>query len=159
MKHHAALEIVELTPKWELRLGSFLRALEKNGEDSFFRPHLATRTTIRKLAARTGKDVYCLLVESERVLGYGLLRGWDEGYEIPSLGIAIHPSARKGGLGSLLMHFLHASAFRRGAKKVRLRVRKKNSKAIKLYTDLGYVLKTQNDDHEYLVGFKDLRRR
>jgi ribosomal protein S18 acetylase RimI-like enzyme len=151
------LEFVALTPAWVRRLALFLRALEENGDAQFFSPHPTSDAAIDALARNADKDLYCLLVEGESVLGYGLLRGWDEGYEIPSLGIAIHPSARGSGLGKLVMHFLHASASRRGAKKIRLRVRKNNREAVKLYEDLGYVL--EDDKNDYLIGFKSLTGR
>jgi ribosomal protein S18 acetylase RimI-like enzyme len=151
---NSALEFVRLTPAWVKRLALFLRDLEDNGDAQFFSPHPTSDAAIDALVRRADKDLYCLLVEGKRVLGYGLLRGWDEGYEIPSLGIAIHPSARGSGLGKLVMHFLHASASRRGARKIRLRVRKSNRRAIELYEDLGYVLEEEGND--YLIGFKSL---
>jgi len=151
---NTGLEFVRLTPAWVKRLALFLRTLEENGDALFFSPHPTSDAAIDALVRSADKDLYCLLVEGERVLGYGLLRGWDEGYEIPSLGIAIHPSARNSGLGKLVMHFLHASASRRGARKIRLRVHKNNHEAVKLYEDLEYVLEEGEDD--YLIGFKSL---
>jgi ribosomal protein S18 acetylase RimI-like enzyme len=151
---NSGLEFVRLTPAWVKRLGLFLRALEENGDAQFFSPHPTTDAAIDALVRSADKDLYCLLVEDERVLGYGLLRGWDEGYEIPSLGVAIHPSARGSGLGKLVMYFLHASASRRGAQKIRLRVRKNNRQAVRLYEGLGYVLEEEGND--YLIGFKSL---
>jgi len=44
-----------------------------------------------------------------------MLRGWDEGYETPSLGIAVHPDARGLGLARTFMGFLHAAASFQGA--------------------------------------------
>jgi ribosomal protein S18 acetylase RimI-like enzyme len=85
-----------------------------------------------------------------------MLRGWDEGYQIPSLGLAIHPSVRGQGLGKMLMGFLHLQAFRRGAEKVRLRVNSTNDKALKLYKGLGYVFEEDPHQVDLLVGFKDL---
>lgn len=150
----SALAFVKLTPAWVKPLGLFLRDLEDNGDAQFFSPHPSSDAAINALVRSADKDLYCLLVEGKRVLGYGLLRGWDEGYEIPSLGLAIHPSARGSGLGKLVMHFLHVSAFRKGARKIRLRVRKSNRQAVELYEGLGYVLEEEGND--YLIGFKSL---
>jgi ribosomal protein S18 acetylase RimI-like enzyme len=152
-----SLEFVRLTRAWVKPLARFLRILEESGDAQFFAPHPNSEASINALVRSARRDLYCLLVEGEEVLAYGLLRGWDEGYEIPSLGIAIHPSARSSGLGRLVMHFLHASAARRGAQKVRLRVRKDNTLAIKLYEDLGYVLEEHGNG--YLIGFKSLGNR
>jgi len=114
--------------------------------------------SINRITHYKGKDLYYLLVEDEKVLGYGLLRGWDEGYQIPSLGIAIRPSVRCLGLGRILMDFLHLAAYRRGARKVRLRVRKNNEKAIGLYRSFGYVFEEDRKQPNYLIGFKNLEK-
>ena len=88
------LELVRLAPEWQEALQRFLLDIKDCGDDVFFSPHLTDIDLIRSLAERDSKDMFYLLVEQEHVLGYGLLRGWDEGYQIPSLGLAIHPSAR-----------------------------------------------------------------
>lgn len=150
------LECRELGAEWKQPLVEFLRALEEAGDAEYFCPHAFTDDTVENLIQRRQRDLYYVLVERKKVLGYGMLRGWDEGYDIPSLGIAIHPSARGAGLGRVLMHFLHASARREGAKKVRLRVKANNARAVKLYEDLGYKFKSLETD--YLVGFFDLYR-
>jgi len=84
-------------------------------------------------------------------LAYGILRGWDQGYEIPSLGIAVHPEARGGKLGELMMHFLHSAARRKGARQVRLKVYGKNVSARNLYIKLGYKFDTVEEGGQ-LVG-------
>ncbi len=130
--------------------------LERERGSVFFYPHPADDITIDRIANYKGKDLYYLLVEDEKILGYGILRGWDEGYQTPSLGIAISPCVRGSGLGTLLMNFLHVAASRRGSRKVRLRVLKNNKKAISLYKNSGYVFKKDIKQPDYLVGFKIL---
>lgn len=152
-----AIECRRLSSEWRRGFGEFCRALEASGETAFFQPHSFADASLDRLVQYQGLDLYYVLVEGPQVLGYGLLRGWDEGYAIPSLGIAIHPQARSFGLGSLLMHFLHLAALRKGASKVRLRVRDDNLKAIALYKRLGYVF--ESSEGAYQVGYKDLRSR
>lgn len=94
------------------------------------------------------------MVADGEVLGYGLLRGWDQGYDVPSLGIAIRPDRRGQGLGILLMHFLHAAARQRGALRVRLRVHPGNARARDLYEKLGY--RFEGEERGELVGFFEL---
>lgn len=151
-----ALEIVRLSPGWEKGLQSFLLALTGSEGTRFFYPHQLDEKTIRQLTHYAGEDLYYLLVEGDNVLGYGLLRGWDEGYQIPSLGIAVHPLARGYGLGKLLMEFLHVAAFRKGASKVRLRVHKENENALNMYKGYDYVFVEDNNKPELLVGHKTL---
>lgn len=151
-----SLEIVRLSPRWQEGLKLFFKALSENGDARLFCPHPTDDETISLLAHYVGRDLYYLLVEEENVLGYGLLRGWDEGYQIPSLGIAIHSSARGSGLGKILISFLHILAFRRGATKVRLRVLKNNDKAMCLYESFGYVFEEDIKQPEYLIGFFEI---
>jgi [ribosomal protein S18]-alanine N-acetyltransferase len=151
-----SLEVVKLSPGWEEGLRLFLQTLSENGDTSVFSPHPTDEATINRLAHHMGMDLYYLLVEGENVLGYGLLRGWDEGYQIPSLGIAIHPSVRGQGLGEVLIGFMHILASRRGANTVRLRVHRNNNKAIALYRKLGYVFQIDSKQTEYFIGFVKL---
>lgn len=153
-----SLEVIRLAPEWQEGLQQFFQDLKAGGDDIFFSPHPADANSIRRIAAHDGKDLYYLLVEQGKVLGYGMLRGWDEGYQIPSLGLAIHPSARGQGLGKMLMDVLHLLASRRGADKVRLRVRTNNEKAMNLYKNLGYAFEEDTNQQGFLVGFKNIGR-
>jgi ribosomal protein S18 acetylase RimI-like enzyme len=104
----------------------------------------------KKLCGYSGRNLYYVACVGTAVLAYGLLRGWDEGYEIPSLGIAIHPEARGQGLARPFMAFLHAAAKARGATKVRLTVYTENRRAVELYRRMGYQFEAKNDRE--LVG-------
>lgn len=156
--HHPSIELVRLTPGWQVGLTLFLQELRECGDDIFFSPHPTDEESIARIAHQRGRDLYYLVVEDQKVLGYGFLRGWDEGYKIPGLGIAIHPSARNLGLGKVFMNFLHHLALRRGANKVRLRVHRENIKAIGLYKNLNYVFTADAEQADYLVGFKNIEK-
>ena len=149
-----ALECLTLSPEWRKPLARFFRLLREAGDDRHFHPHPLSPEEAGKRADYLGKDLYYVLVEEENVLGYGILRGWDEGYAVPSLGIVIHPSERGTGLGRAFMHFLHAAARRRGADKVRLKVYPDNTRAIKLYRELGYTFEVR--EAQQLVGIVNL---
>jgi GNAT superfamily N-acetyltransferase len=107
-------------------------------DETFFRPHPFTGDEAGLIASYVGRDVYALLFDEERPVAYGFLRGSDEGYPVPSLGIAVRSSAQGRGLGRLMMAHLHAEAGRRGATVVRLRVHPDNVKARRLYESCGY---------------------
>ena len=143
-----------LGPAWKGPLKEVLGALERAGDHRRFQPHPFTDEALELLARHQGKDFYCVMVDGNRVLAYGMLRGWDEGYEVPSLGIAVHPGARKEGLGRAMMQYLHDSARERGATRVRLRVLEDNAPAVALYEQLGYRFGAKEE--RYLVGFLEL---
>ncbi len=107
-------------------------------DTTFFRPHPFTPRQAWRIASQTGKDIHALLVLDGRPMAYGMLRGWDEGYDTPSLGIAVRTSEQRKGYGRALMAGLHALAARRGAEQVRLRVHPGNVRARRMYELLGY---------------------
>lgn len=149
-----ALEIRIVSPEWHRPLADFFAAIRESGE-KLFHPHPFTEECAEALAHYSGKNLYYLLIEDKTVLAYGMLRGWDEGYEIPSLGIAVYPDARGGKLGELMMHFLHGAARRKGARQVRLKVYGENLAARNLYTKLGYKFDAEEQAGQ-LVGRLEL---
>lgn len=151
-----AIEIIRVSPQWKNALQQFLLGLESNGDNVYFSPHTYDDLTLNQITADTNQDLHYVLAEGHTILGYGLLRGWNEGYAIPSLGIAISPNARGQGLATMLMQFLHAAANRNGATKVRLRVLKQNKKARSLYSAMGYQFEDDDCNEQFLVGFKQI---
>ena len=140
--------IVPLGPACLEDLTAFFAAFESSGSGNFFHPHPLDRAEAERLCARQGKDHYCLAYVDEAVAGYGMLRGWDEGYAEPSLGVALLPGFRGLGLGRKLTEHLHAEAARRGAASVRLKVYSSNRVARDLYAKLGYVFAPHADGVE-----------
>ena len=125
-----------MDPRWAEPLAEFFNAIAP--DESLFHPHPLTRDEADRLAQYEGDDLYYVAVDDEVVLGYGLLRGWDEGFDVPSLGIALRQEARRTGLARCFMEFLHAAARRRGAHRIRLTVEHENAAARRLYEQLGY---------------------
>jgi ribosomal protein S18 acetylase RimI-like enzyme len=148
------LEIRTVSPEWEQPLGDFFKAIGISCEE-YFHPHAFTEEFAKALVQYCGKDLYYLLVDGKTVLAYGILRGWDQGYEIPSLGIVVLPEAQGGKLGELMMHFLHGAARRKGARQVRLKVYRSNASARNLYRKLGYRFDPIEEEGQ-LVGRLDL---
>jgi ribosomal protein S18 acetylase RimI-like enzyme len=105
---------------------------------TWFRPHDLGPSGARAIAGYAGRDVYLIGFVGRVPAAYGMLRGWDEGYEVPSLGIAIRDGYRDQGLGRQMMRALHRVARERGADRVRLRVAPGNRRARHLYATLGY---------------------
>lgn len=128
----------------------FFHALVASGADAMFHPHAFDAQTAARVCgqgrddAATG-DEYHAIIEHGRIVAYGMLRGWSEGYAVPSLGIAVLPECRRRGLAQQLMDHLHHVAAARGATTVRLKVYRDNAAAIRLYESLGYRLDAFSD--------------
>lgn len=151
------IRILEVGPDVKEALIGFFQLLKLHGIDHFFKPHPLDEKAAHERAYYSGQDYYCVMSNGKEILGYGMLRGWDEGFEIPSLGIVIHPQVQRQGSGRLLMNHLHKEAQNRGAKRVRLRVNPDNTAAVNLYRKLGYDF-TAEKDSPYLLGYLNLEQ-
>ncbi len=150
------LEFLRLAPALRPGLIALFDELAGRGDDHWFHPHPLTAGEAARVCAYQGRDLYYAAAAGESVLAYGMLRGWDEGYAVPSLGIAVHPAARGHGLARAFMGFLHAAASLRGAERVRLKVYPDNAPARRLYERLGYRLEPAADGQ--LLGQLDLAK-
>ncbi|GGL22789.1 GNAT family N-acetyltransferase [Caulobacter rhizosphaerae] len=135
-------------------LAAFFEAVATDPAADRFHPHPFTPEAALRIAEHQGRDLYVGQFLDGRLIGYGMLRGWDEGYQTPSLGIYLAAEARGQGLSKALMDDLHGRARERGAEKVRLKVYKNNIPAASLYEKLGYVFLTE--EGEQRVGLLDL---
>lgn len=114
-------------------------ALVTAGDERTFHPHPLTDAYAAYITTEyAGADRYFVATSHDEVVGYGMLRGWDEGFAVPSLGIAVHPACRGRGVAHALMMALHDDARRLGAPSIRLKVYPDNAAAVSLYRDLGY---------------------
>ncbi len=148
------LEHCSVNPDYAEPLSRFFQRLVAAGIDRFFHPHPFTAEEAMARSSYQGKDVYYLLIDGDEIIGYGMLRGWDEGFQTPSLGIVIDPNAQGRGLARYLMRVLHDTARERGASQIRLRVYPENKQAVKLYKSLGYEFLDEQDGQ--LIGILKL---
>lgn len=153
---NVALDIQRIDQSLERSLAALFREINASGDRLLFHPHTFDDQAARWIANYAGKDLYfgARRVGEERLAGYGMLRGWDAGYDMPSLGILIAEGARGEGLGKTLMLFLHEAARARGCTRIRLKVHPSNIVAVRLYEKLGYRFEGEEDGQ--LVGIVEL---
>ncbi len=152
------LEIREVGETDAAELGDFFEALAADAETvRFFHPHPLTREFAAELCAGSGsrRDLYFLTRDRGGPVAYSMLRGWDEGFDVPSFGGCTHPARRRVGLGHIILEHAIRESRRRGATHLRLSVYKENSRAVRLYEKFGFDLRDKNE-HEW-VGLLDLR--
>lgn len=119
--------------------------------DKFFHPFPFIKETIDKiLYARD--DLYFLVYEQKKVVGFFMLRGWDEGFDIPSFGMVVHPKYRGLGIGTKMLNSAIDACIKRGVKKIRLTIDKENIVARNIYKKAGFKFKGN-------IGFKTLWRK
>src|SRR5262249_45184585 len=138
-------------------LGDLFEAVAADAEAvRFFHPHPLTREYAAWLCggAAARRDRYYLALYGGRPVAYAMLRGWDEGYAVPSWGGCVHPALRSAGLGHALLAHAVAESRAAGATRLRLTVYRANVRGEHLYRKFGFVF--QDKDEKSVVGVLDL---
>lgn len=119
-------------------LGRFLEENSRPEVTRHFHPFPLSRQTACLIACTEHLDKYYIAIKSERIVGLCMLRGWDEGYEIPSFGILVDHRCKGLALGRQMTEFAIAKARELGCPSIRLSVYSSNAYAIGLYQSLGF---------------------
>lgn len=86
---------------------------------------------IARMLAGRGKDVYMGLLLQDELAGFFMLRGWNEGYEVPALGAFIAEKYRGRGLMRLTVELTKVICKLRGASRVMYKSHPDNAPAKK----------------------------
>ena len=144
----ANLAIERLSALDAAPLGTFFELLAADEDTTrFFHPHPLTKPFAAVLCAQQSAclDRYYITQWHGRIAAYSMLRGWDEGYDIPSFGACTHPGLRGAGLGHLLLAHAIAESRAAGARRLRLTVYKQNVRAVHLYRKWGFIFSEKNE--------------
>jgi ribosomal-protein-alanine N-acetyltransferase len=146
------MEIINFEIKY---IELFLEFINRNEKDLFFfHPHNMEYNTIKSILTNNKNDKYKIVLFENKIIGYGILRGWDEGFEIPSLGIIIDKDYRGLGLSKLLINYLEFIAKISKSEKIRIVVHKNNLVAYNLYKKMNYEFTSYNENQ--LISFKNI---
>jgi len=131
-------QIRQLQPKDSQRLLKFLNDLAELGEDRFFHPHPAEIKVCSSICEKPGLDYFCGGFQEDQMVVYGMLRGWNEGFCDPSLGLAVHPARRSLGLARAMLVHLMGIAEQKKCLRIRLTVYRQNERAFRFFTSAGF---------------------
>ena len=114
---------------------------EQNNKHEITRQFTAfplTSDTAYKIACTDHMDRYYFACWHEHTIALLMLRGWDQGFEIPSFGILVDHHYRGFGLGRQITEFGISEARNLGCQSIRLSVYASNVHAVRLYLFLGF---------------------
>jgi ribosomal protein S18 acetylase RimI-like enzyme len=120
-------------------LSDFFAGNNVPGITDSFTPFPLTPETAEWIACQPHRDRFYLAFDGNTPVGFSMLRGWDEGYSIPSFGIFIDHRQHGHGFGRELLALTVGEAKNLGCEKVRLSVYASNPAACRIYRDLGFV--------------------
>lgn len=135
-----SLEIIikSLEPQDCQQFSDFLVENNRPEITEHFTPFPLDRDTGYKISCVKTKDYYCIALKDNKIIGFGMLRGWQEGFPIPSLGLVTDYRYHNLGVGRKIVEFLIEQARGFDCKSIILSVYASNLKARKLYLSIGF---------------------
>jgi len=103
-----------------------------------FDPFPLTADEARRIALKPRQDAYFVASVKGGLIAMSMLRGFDEGFEVPSFGIFVDHRHHGKGIGRRLTVWTVDEARNRGYPAVRLSVYASNVGALGLYRSLGF---------------------
>ena len=124
-------------------LADFFAANDRAEVTGTFNPFPLTAETAHQIARVPKQDRYYVAATSAAepegaIVGLCMLRGWDEGYAVPSFGVFVDWRQHGRGLGRRLTEFAVAEANALNCSRVRLTVFASNAPAVHLYRSIGF---------------------
>lgn len=122
----------------------------------YFIPFSFDEKSINKILSNAVKDKYFGIFIGNELVGFYMLRGFDEGYEIPSYGVWI--SENYSGLGLSKFTLQHAISYCKlnEIKKIMLKVHPDNLIAKRIYEDFGFIIQGVDEKNKNLIYYKSL---
>lgn len=117
--------ICPLTPHDAASIVGFLRA-QTPEYLRFFYAFEADEAAIVKMLTESEKDVYSGVFWQEKLVGIFMLRGWDEGFEVPSFGVLIDEKYRGGAFMRLTLDAARLICRLAGVKKIMAKIHPDN---------------------------------
>lgn len=150
--------LAQLKPFHFNQLLAFFREINKPEYMNNFAPHPFDEKHAKDICEYTGRDLYyAILLNETKIIGYCMLRGWDEGYEIPSLGVCILKQYQGYGFGKTIVNFLESLCRLNGCSRIMLKVKRENAVAKRLYENQSYTF--EEYDQQFLIGYKTLNEK
>lgn len=156
------LEITEFRTADTEALARFFEANDREETRDVFHPFPLNRHTVETRIACAGRDRYYVAWKDNGVVGFFMLRGWDDGYSVPSFGVLVDFRWRGRGVGKMLTAYAVSEAERLGCERIRLSVYASHQRALKMYRAFGFREVKREEagpkqDRVRLVMIKDLR--
>jgi ribosomal protein S18 acetylase RimI-like enzyme len=127
-----------------------------------FHPFPLTDATTQWIACEPHKDQFYLALKSQKPVGFSMLRGWEAGYTVPSLGMFIDHRQHGKGYGKELLGKTIEAAQKLGCHQIRLSVYASNQPAYKIYIAHGFFeieridIENHGDKDQKIIMVKDL---
>ncbi len=135
-------------------------SLQRSDYIRHYHPFKFNFDDIKNLVSSAAHDLYiAIFLDSDTssiLIGLLTLRGLDEGYESPMLGLFISQEFSGRGYARYSLHYAEQLCINRGWKRLLLKVDAENTRAMAIYTSIGYTALCKLDDYTLLMA-KDIK--
>jgi len=132
------LAVRSLTLENAAELSAMLLALSPDYA-RFFHPFGFDLKTVTDVLSSQGQDAFMGLYWMDRIIGFFMLRGWNDGYEVPTFGIIIDEKFRGYGLEMLSLDTAKTICRLRGAERMMLKMHPDNISAKGVMRKIGFI--------------------
>ena len=129
--------IKEIDSSMAYKLSSLLQNADKE-YSKYFIPFDFDYETIKSILSKKKRDCFFGIFINDEIVGFYMLRGFDQGYEVPSYGVWISSKYAGYGLSRLTLQYAETFCKINRIKKIMLKVHPKNIRAKKIYEMAGY---------------------
>ncbi|NTV62222.1 MAG: GNAT family N-acetyltransferase [Oscillochloris sp.] len=105
---------------------------------AYFQPFSFDLPTLQAILAQRVADLYFLVRWADEPAGFFMLRGFDQGYRVPTYGVWIAPPFSRRGLGRETLHHAVRTCRARGCDELMLKVHPLNIRAMRMYERFGF---------------------
>ncbi|MBA2341060.1 MAG: GNAT family N-acetyltransferase [Pyrinomonadaceae bacterium] len=152
------LEIRSLKPRDAPELSAMLRS-QQSEYARFFHPFSFDESTISSVLSNSHRDVHTGVYLREQLVVFFMLRGWDEGFEIPAFGILVDEKHRGHGLEILSLETAKVICKLRGASRMMLKMHPENISAKGVARKIGFFHVGEESGSGNIIYHCDLTRR
>jgi RimJ/RimL family protein N-acetyltransferase len=133
--------MLQITPLRPADGGALARMLSvaQPGYIRHFHPFSFDEASIAQQLTQAKKDQYWGICWQDALIGFFMLRGFDEGYARPAFGVFIDEAFANKGLGSLALQYSLSWCKLNGVEKIMLKVHPENQYARRAYEQAGFV--------------------
>lgn len=124
--------------------------------NKYFIPFEIKYDNLKSILEKVDKDLFIGIFVNKNIAGFFMLRGFDEGYEIPSYGVWISSEYSNKGLAKLTLQYSLSLCQLAGVKRIMLKFHPENIIAMKMYKNYGFIETGIDKKIGHIIMHKDL---
>lgn len=155
MRKSRIINFIELQTKNAKELSELL-IKDDPSYRKYFIPFDFSTETIKNILKNKIRDFYIGIYCGDVLTGFYILRGFDQGYKMPSYGVYVHSSFSRKGLSELSLLHAISTCKLLNIKKIMLKVHPENQIALNLYLKHGFIQTGFDEKINNLVLHKEL---